>query len=264
MKATVYDIKGKEKTKIDLPKIFESKIREDVVNKTIEAKKKKQPYGPNPRAGLGYSARGKIRHRRHVWQTHYGRGMSRIPRKVMSQRGTQFNWEGASVPFSKGGKRAHPPKPISAINTKKVNKKELIIALKSAISASATKEYLVKRYSSIEKKDLRDLPIVVESKMIGLKAKQIEEGLKKILGEELFRIAKKNKTQRSGKGKTRGRKYKSSLGCLFVLSKKEKMKSKIYESTSVDNLGVEDLAKGGMGRLVIYTESAIKEMGDKK
>ena len=32
---------------------------------------------------------------------------------------------------------------------------------------------------------------------------------------------------------------------------------------TVKNLGVNDLAKGGLGRITIYTEEAIKELGEK-
>ena len=113
MKSVLLDINGKEKGKIDLPKVFSAIIREDIVSNFLEIKKHKQPYGPNLLAGMKQSAKGKMRHRRHVWQTHYGRGISRIPRKIMSRRGSQFNWVGATVPQAVGGRKAHPPKILS-------------------------------------------------------------------------------------------------------------------------------------------------------
>ena len=117
----------------------------------LSKKKESATWKLNNRCWMQQSDRGKIRHRRHVWQTHYGRGMSRIPRKVMSRRGTQFNWEGSGVPFSKGGPRAHPPKILAHKNTKKINKKELVVAMNSAISATANKKLIAKRYSTIDK-----------------------------------------------------------------------------------------------------------------
>ena len=54
----------------------------------------------------------------------------------MSQRGSQFNWVGATVPSAVGGRRAHPPKVAGMINTLKINKKEEKIAFCSALSAS--------------------------------------------------------------------------------------------------------------------------------
>jgi large subunit ribosomal protein L4e len=264
MKANILDIEGKKTKEIVLPSCFSAKIREDVVTKALETKKTKQPYGPSLVAGKQVSAKGKIRHRRHVWQTHYGRGMSRIPRKVMSRRGTQFNWEGAEVPQAKGGMRAHPPKAISMINTKRINKKELKVALASAISATASEKFLGKKYSSLKDIKIKELPFIVESKLITLKTKEILQAIKNILGEKIFKIASKTKTQRAGKGKLRGRKYKQSAGLLMVLGEKEKLKINAFDVINVKKLGINELAKGGLGRLTIYTEKAIKNLEDKK
>ena len=263
MKTTLYDFNGKEKGKIDLPKSFSSEIRADIVSKAIETKKTKQPYSPSPVAGKQYSAMGKMRHRRHVWQTSYGRGMSRVPRKVMSNRGTQFNWVGAEAAGTRGGRRAHPPKVIGMINTKKINKKELGIALLSALSATASKKYLMKKYSSIKEVKVENLPFVVESKISNLKTKELLQTLKNILGQDLFGISIRNRKVRSGKGKMRGRKYKKNSGLLLVFGEKEKIKTNIVDVVEARKLSVNDLADGGLGRITIYTEQAIKEIGEK-
>ena len=42
MKTIVLDINGKEKKKIDLPKCFSQKIREDIIFRVLEIKKNKQ------------------------------------------------------------------------------------------------------------------------------------------------------------------------------------------------------------------------------
>jgi len=261
MKTNLLNTDGKKTKEITLPSCFSTKIREDVVAKVLEAKKNTQPYSPSPVAGKQHSASGKIRHRRHVWQTHYGRGMSRIPRKVMSQRGTQFNWEGAEISSTKGGRRAHPPKTISMGNTIKINKKELLLALKSAISATANEKIIIKKYTSLEKGGA--FPLVVESKIVKLKTKELLKSIKEILGGNLFNIAIKKKTQRAGKGKMRGRKYKKSAGLLIVIGSKEKLKTKTFDVVNTRFLGVEDLAKGGLGRLTLYTEEAIRELASK-
>jgi len=119
MKARILDTNGKKTKEITLPSFFSHKIRYDLIAKILEAKKTRQPYSPSPVAGNQHSASGKIRHRRHVWKTHYGKGISRIPRKIMTRRGSQFNWVGATIPSTRGGRRAHPPKILSAINIKK-------------------------------------------------------------------------------------------------------------------------------------------------
>ncbi len=262
MKTHVLDINGKKGKEVTLPDAFSSKIREDIVSKVIEAKKTKQPYAPSLVAGKQHSASGKIQHTRHVWKTMQGRGISRIPRKIMSRRGSQFNWRAAEIPSAMGGRRAHPPKIIPMINTKKINKKEMTIALKSALGATANEKIVTGRYEKLKSKKISGLPIVVESKIISLKTKTLIESLKKILGD-LFEISLKKKTIRSGKGKSRGRKYKKNLGLLLVTGKKEKLKTNIIDTKNVGNLNVSDLAKGGIGRLTIYTEKAIDEIGEK-
>ena len=122
----------------------------------LEAKKTKQPYGASPVGGKQHSASGIIIHRRHVWKSGYGRGRSRIPRKMMSRRGSQFNWVGAEVSSTRGGRRAHPPKILSMINTKKINKKEMKIAMASAISATADEKQVVGRYKRLKGKKIEN------------------------------------------------------------------------------------------------------------
>ena len=265
MKANILSVEGKKLKEIELPNCFSQEIREDIIAKVLEAKKIKQPYAPLLVAGKQYSASGKIKHRRHVWKTHYGRGVSRIPRKIMSRRGSQFNWIGATVPFAVGGRRTHPPKVISMLNRKKINKKEMKIALMSAISATANEKEMKKKYERLKDKkiEMKNLPFIVESKIISLKTKNLLESLKKIFGKDLFDIALKKKKVRSGKGKLRGRKYKSNAGMLLVTGKNEKMETKLLDISNINHLNVTDLAKGKQGRLVIYTEQAIKDLKEK-
>jgi large subunit ribosomal protein L4e len=264
MKASVLDIHGIEKEKIDLPKVFSETIRQHLVSKIVEAKKIQQPYSPSPVAGKQHSASGKIRHRRHVWQTSYGRGMSRIPRKVMSERGSQFNWVGAEVSSTVGGRRAHPPKILSMGNRRKINKKELKLALASAISATTNAKFISKKYSSLTENEIKKVPFIVDSKIISLKTKELLASVKKIVGEHLFKVALRGKSVRAGKGKSRGRKYKENAGLLIVVGEKEKIKASIFETANVKNLSVMHLADGGLGRLTIYTEKAVHELGERK
>lgn len=259
--ANLLDINGKKIKSIKINKLFNYPIREDIVLKVLEARKKKQPYSPSPIAGKQNSASGKIVHRRNVWKSGYGKAISRVPRKIMSRSGTQFNWVGATIPSARGGRRAHPPKILSMIKKKKINKKELKIAFYSAISSTANKEFVKKKYSKA--KEVQNLPIIVESKISTLKTKEFLESLKKILGS-LFEISIKKKKIRNGKGKMRGRKYKKSAGALLVLgSNDKKIKTNLIDVKSTKELNIEDLAKGNLGRITIYTEEAIKELEEK-
>ena len=263
MKAKVLDISGKKTKEIELPSIFSRKIRKDLIAKVLESKKSKQPYSPSLVAGKQHAASGKMVHRRHVWRSGYGRGQSRIPRKITSRRGTQFTFIGAEVSSTRGGRRAHPPKILSMINTKKMNKKELKNALIYAINATFDKNVVAQRYERLNGKNLENLPLLVESKLTGLRTKEFISSLKKILGKDIFEIALKKKTVRSGKGKFRGRKYKRSAGILLVIGKEEKLKVNSFDSKNAGNLGVSDLAEGGIGRITLYTEQAIKDLGEK-
>ena len=261
MKIKLLDIKGTEKGSIDLPKEFSAPVREDIVAKVLEAKKKQQPYAPSPVAGKQHSAKGKLVHRRHVWRSGYGRGASRVPRKIFSQRGSHFNWEAAEVPQARGGMRAHPPKVAHFLKVLKINKKEMKIAFASALSATANEKYVLEKYSSIDKVDAK-IPLVI-SISGKLKVKDLLAGLNKILGKDLYNVAIKKKSIRAGKGTMRGRKYKSNAGMLLVVGDKEDVKTKMFEVKTVNELGVADLAKGGLGRLTIYTEKAVADLGKK-
>jgi large subunit ribosomal protein L4e len=263
MKANIFNIKGEKTKQIELPGFFSEVIREDLISKIIETKKTKQPYAPEFGAGNKSSASGGIVHKRHVWKSQYGRGMSRIPRKTMSRSGTQFRWIGTNVPNTRGGRRAHPPKVISMINTKKINKKEEKLGLKSAISATANKKFIQRKYSSLKDEKLGEFPLIVEDRIISLKTKELISLVKKILGEKVFEVALRKKSIRSGKGKMRGRKYKESAGLLLVIGNNEKIKTSIFESVNANKLGVMHLAEGNPGRLIIYTEKAIKDLGEK-
>ncbi len=243
MMTQLLDKTGKKKKEIELPENFSSVIRPDILLKVYEVEKKSlmAPWGAKPGAGASYSASGILKHQRHVWKTTYGKGISRIPRKIMSRHGASFNWVGATVSSTRGGRKPMAPK--SSRNLfKKINKKEVKIALNSALAGSKGK-------------------FVFSSDFLKLKSKEFFEVLKKTFGDE--KVLKK-KSVRAGKGKLRGRKYKSNAGALFVIGGKEDMKRKGIEVVKTNELKIKDLAPSGrVGRLTCYTEDAIKEIGEK-
>jgi len=256
MKTQILDTSGKKAKEITTD-LFEEPIREDIIFKVIEAERIWQPYSNYYWAGMDRSASGKIRHRRNVWKTSYGKGMSRIPRKIFWRRGTQFSWAGAIIPSAKGGRRAHPPK--NKMNLNKINKKELRKALLSALTYISSSEELKKKYSSIKDKEISiKLPIIIEDKILNLKTKDFLESLNKILGN-LKDIAIQKKSIRAGRGKTRGRRYKKNAGLLFVTGKNEKKDVNGIDVITADKLRVSDLAAGG-ARLTMFTENAIKDL----
>lgn len=253
MKATLYDIKGTKKSDITLPSLFDTRVRDDVAFKTYEAIKfmLMQPYSHAPEAGKRHSASGTISHQRHQWKGHYGKGIARVPRKTMWRRGTQFMWIGAEVTSARGGRRAHGPVLIK--RPKKINKTELILALHSGLASTFNESFIAKRYSSLSK-PIKS--VVVESKLDKAKSKDIISLIKKLFADYSFVL--QSKDVRSGKGKLRGRKYKSNQGVLLVKASDEKIKSTGLDIISANELSIMDVYP--LGRLTIYTEKALKEL----
>ena len=81
--------------------------------------------------------------------------------------------------------------------------------------------------------------------------------LDKILGE--LKILKE-KNSRSGRGKLRGRKTRTSKGLIIITGNDEKMKTDMVDNVKVKELIVSDLYPSG--RIAVYTEKAIKDLED--
>lgn len=261
MKAKTFSTKGEKGKEISLPKQFSEEVRPDLIKRAvlIIQASKRQRYGADPRAGLEYSA--DLSRRRRDYRGSYGRGISRIPRKVMVRRGTQFIYEGAVVSGTKGGRRAHPPKAERKYE-QKINKKEKQKAIRSAIAASLDKNYLKQKGFSV----LENIPLVIEKLEKISKTKEFKDLLIKLnLKPEVERAEKKK--IRAGKGTMRGRKYKTPKGPLVVVSDNN---SNIYKASrnlpgfdvvNVDSLNTKLLAPGAKpGRLVIWSLDAITRL----
>lgn len=262
MKAIIYSTSGEKKSEIELPSFFTEGVRKDLIAKVFRAEsaEMRQAYGVAKMAGKRASAPGKIRHRRRVWKTAYGYGISRVPRKVLSRRGRRFFWQGAFMPGTVGGRKAHPTKPEKIWGIK-INKKEKARALKAAIASTTSVNILKEKYK-LDGFPIQ-LPLIVERKIEEVnKIKELKKILLALLKTEKFFSQKR---LRAGKGKLRGRKYKKSAGLLLVVSKANKLKNiKSFEIKEVKELKVSDLAPGGKaGRLTIYSHSAILDLAER-
>lgn len=253
MKAQLYDVKGTKAGDLTLPSVFDSVIREDITLKHFEIEKFNSLTHSTKfkEAGKRHSASGTISHRRHEWKGHYGKGISRVPRKAMWRRGTQFYWIAAEVSGTRGGRLVHGPTGPGSF--RKLNRNEVKIAMNSAFAATANKDLVVKRYSSISKID--SAPIVVES--MPQKTKEAIALLKNIFGAA-FNVVMQNKAVRAGKGKKRGRKYKSNAGLLIITGDNEKVKLTGVDVKPIKSVSIIDLYP--LGRLTLYTKKAIEEM----
>ncbi len=260
MKAILKSAAGTTKGTINLPVQFEEEIRPDLIKRAVLAVQshKYQPQGTDIEAGKKYSS--KLSRRRRDYKTSYGYGISRVPRKILSYRGTRFNWQGATSPNTVGGRQSHPPKSEKIIY-RKINKKERRKAIRSAMAASVQKELVLKRGHYVE-----EYPLVLEDSIENLKqTKDVLSLLKKLkMEKELERAAKK--TRKTGNARRRGRKSKRRKGPLFVVSKKcdlVKAASNIpgVNVVEIESLNAELLAPGcEIGRLTFYTKSAVEKL----
>ena len=258
MKLNILDSSKNKVGEMELPHQFYEDYRPDLIQRAFLAIQthKRQPYAASPEAGKRASA--KLSRRRRDYRGSYGIGISRVPRKILTRSGTRMNWVGAFAPGTVGGRRAHPPK-IEKIWKEKINRKERIKALRSAITATVMKDVVAQRGHMIPEM----YPFILEDKFESIsKTKDIIISFKKLgLENELKRVEAKN--VRAGKGKHRGRKYKKKRGPLIVVSKKNNMIKAIsnipgFDVVEVKNLNTELLAPGGKpGRLTLWTSSAI-------
>ncbi len=264
MKIPIYE-KDKKKTDITLPSQFSEEKREDIIKRAVLAEQSasRTPYGTDPEAGKKYSA--KLSRRRRKYRGAYGFGISRVPRKILSRRGTRFNWVGAEAPGTVGGRKAHPPKAEKKWE-QKINNKEKKLALRSGISYTVDKESVSQRGHLIPD----NYPLVLADSFEKLnKTKDVKTTLEKLgFDKELERAAIKK--VRPGRGKGRARPYKKKKGLLIVVSSDCKLLKSANNIPGTDIIKVEDLtanllAPGTLpGRATLFTESAIKKMEKEK
>ena len=250
MKVKVFSLNGEPIEEIELPKVFETPFRPDLIRRAVIASwtHRIQPQGRDPMAGK----------RRVTENIGKGHGMARVERIKTPPRFAAF------VPFARGGRRAHPPK-VEKIIWEDINKKERKLALMSAIAATANYDLVRARGHIID--NVPQIPLIVEDELekIG-RTRETREIFKKLGIWEDIERAKKNTKVRAGKGKMRGRRYKKSKGPLIVVAKNEGIllgarNHPGVDVVLVDNLGVEMLAPGTHpGRLTLWTKGAIERL----
>lgn len=274
MKARVFDLEGSEVDQIDLPEIFNTEFRPDVIKRAVLSAQaaRRQPYGTDPDAGKRTSAEN--------WGV--GRGVARLPRVKGSRHhaGARATFAGSTV----GGGVTHPPRPRSF--KEKINKKERLLAIRSAIAATVNPMLVESRGHIVS--DVPDIPLIVSNdfeeltrtkdvlkafSFLGLvhTPKEVDTENPLDFGD-IDKAEIRSKQVRSGKGKRRGRKYKPAKSVLFVYSKNEN--ATIYNAgrnipgvdiVPVHQLNAEMLAPGTHpGRLTVWTKAAIEQLAEHK
>ena len=251
-KTNVYAVNGDVASQVDVPAVFSTPYRPDIIKKAVlaAAANKRQPYGPSKGAGM--------RHSVSTWGK--GRGVARVQRIAAGRMATES-------PNNVSGRRAHPPVPERNWSLK-VNQKERALARKSAIAATGCADCVKARGHQFD--DNVTVPIVVADEVQDIKTTaEVSAFLQKIgLGYDLDR-AKDGRKIRAGRGKMRNRKYRTPVSILIVVSGRE---APVFESASnlpgvqieeVSSLSAAILAPGGdAGRLTVYTESAFAKIGE--
>lgn len=245
MKAKLYDLDGKEAGEVELPAVFSTPFRPDVIKRAVLAQQSagRQPYGTDLLAGMRSSAH--YHGSRHYRFKMMNMEMSRIPR-IHGKVG-YMAWRARIAPHAVKGRRAHPPK-ASKIWLQRINAKERMLAIKSAIAASK--------------------PVIFVDDFENMKStKSVAALLEKIMPQQIERSAKKK--VRAGRGKMRGRRYTKKKGPLMIFSKncpaiKASRNVPGIDAVSLSNINAELLAPGThVGRTLITTKSALNAMKNK-
>ncbi|MFD1585629.1 50S ribosomal protein L4 [Halorientalis brevis] len=247
MNATVHSLDGDGEGDVDLPEVFETPLRTDLIRSAVVAAQanRKQDYGADEYAGLRTPAE----------SFGSGRGMAHVPRN---------GGKGRRVPQTVGGRPAHPPK-SEKDRTRNINDKERKLAVRSAIAATTDAELVAERGHQFD--DDAELPLVVSDEFEDLVKTQEVVDVLEALGIAADIERADDKKIKAGQGKTRGRKYRRPSSILFVTSEEPSRAARNLAGATVTTareVNAEDLAPGGEpGRLTVWTESALEEVADR-
>lgn len=247
MERTVYDVDGGDAGSRELPAVFETTHRPDLIARAVSAARanRAQAYGADQFAGKRTSAE----------SPGSGRGMAHVPRSRGRAR---------RVPQTVGGRKAHPPK-AEADRSESINDNERKLAFRSALAATADAELVAERGHRFE--DDLELPIVVDDEFAGLeKTKDVVSFLESVGLYADVERAEDGRSIRAGRGTTRGRKYKTPSSILFVTASDDGPSRAARNLAGADvataaDVNAEDLAPGAQpGRLTVFTETALEEV----
>lgn len=249
LKSKVYSLKGKVKKEIELPEVFSTVPRSDLIRKAFRAisLSLRQPYGASPLAGT----------RRVGHNSGPGRGAARIPRATSGSNNAVL------LASFVGGRSAHAPRNTKNLH-KGINEKERKMARSGAIAMTTSLESVQARGHRVP--EGTTLPIIVENKLEEIKkTKDAREFLEAIGLYEDVQRSKDGIKVRAGRGKMRGRRYKQPKSLLIVGSSRDSLRAFSalpgVDIATPNSLSIRKLAPGGVGgRLAVFTEAAIESM----
>lgn len=250
---TVYGVDGAHKGNASLGSAFREPVRADLIRRAFlaERSKQRQPYSSDPLAGQRTSAH--YHGLRHYRYTMMNREMARLTR--IHGRVGYLHFTARIAPHARKGRRAHPPQLRDW--TEKINRKEWLKALRSALAATTRTELVTARgHAKVA------VPLIVEDRMETLtRAKEVVAMLVKLnLEAELERAS----VSRVRGGKARNSKRKGKVGPLLVVAEDRGLGRACRSIPGVScvtaaQLSVSALAPGGQpGRLCVWSEGALK------
>jgi len=247
MQATVRDLNGDDADEVDLPDVFETPLRPDLIRNAVLTAQanRKQDYGTDEYAGMRTPAE----------SFGSGRGQAHVPRQDGRAR---------RVPHTVSGRVAHPPK-AEKDRTRGLNDKERKFAVRSAVAATTDAELVAERGHDFD--DAVELPLVVSDDFEDLVKTQDVVDVLEALGVHADIERADETTIRAGQGTTRGRKYRRPKSILFVTGEEPSKAARNLagaDVTTAREVNTDDLAPGAQpGRLTVWTESAIEEVADR-
>uniref|UniRef100_U5EXY7 Putative 60s ribosomal protein l4 n=1 Tax=Corethrella appendiculata TaxID=1370023 RepID=U5EXY7_9DIPT len=237
-----------------LPYIFRAPIRPDIVSDVSQLMRRnhRQAYAVSEAAGHQTSAES--------WGT--GRAVARIPR--VRGGGTHRSGQGAFGNMCRGGRMFAPTKTWRRWH-RKININLKRYALVSAIAASGVPALVQSRGHVID--GISELPLVVSDEIQKYtKTKQAVAFLRRSKAWADVQKVYRSQRLRAGRGKMRNRRRVQRRGPLIVFDKDEGLRKAFRNIPGVDTMCVNrmkllKIAPGGhLGRFVIWTESAFKQL----
>lgn len=250
MKIPVVNLTNEKVDEVDLPKIFETPVKPEVIQRAVIAQQSTsfQAQGRDPMAGKRNTALSRGT----------GHAQARLPRLKQSGK-ADFAVQAV------GGHLSTPPM-SQKVTIKRINKKERRLAIRSGIAATADKEIVAARGHKIE--GVAQLPLVLDDALESVqKTKEVQDAFEKIgVWADVERADRKG--TRAGRGNMRGRAKKVGKGPLIVISEDKGIGKAAQNLPGVDvtvlrNLNAELLAPGAhAGRLVIWAKSAFNALDE--
>jgi len=260
MKADVFSVDGNKAKQIELPSVFAEEVRPDLITRAVlhENSLELQPKGAYKLAGLQTTAH--MRGRKEAYRAIKNKGISRLPRERLPKG--RFG-KVRIVPFSVGGRRAHPPNPAKIL-IERMNAKEYAKAMRSAVAATADAALVKARGHRFA----GNVPLVIDASFESLsKTRDVQAAFEKMgLGADLER-ADNGARKKSGVRKMRKGGVRRPTSVLVIVQDGAKVVKAARNLPGVDvctlkGLQARLLAPGcAPGRLAVWSEAVMKELG---